>query len=211
MSASQQAARMQQSAGEPALRFDWAREISEEDFAAMVRLLNEVALTTGTNGFSEPLTREQVDSLRRKLSDAVRSGGAHQLLVRVAGTGEIVGIATLETMSQPTRRHIVEIRRAAISLSHRGRVLKRAWENILERCREMGWELVQIDVSEDGPVKLWERFGFRTFGRVGDYARVGSRKLAGCFMILRVDPTTTADDLVLRRVFSEEEQADAVV
>jgi len=51
----------------------------------------------------------------------------------------------------------------------------------------MGWELAQIDVSEDGPISIWERMGFRVFGRVQDYARVGTRELEGVYMTLDVE------------------------
>jgi hypothetical protein len=173
-------------AGPVELEFEWVRNLGEPDFAAMLALLNEVALTTGTNGFAAPLSELETARLRAKLSASLECGEAYQLLVRLAGTGQVVGIATLETMSQPTRRHIVEIRRAAIGGRYRGRFLRRAWAAIIDKCHEMGWELIQIDVSEDGPVKLWESYGFRTFGRVADYARIGARRLDGFFMIHQV-------------------------
>jgi hypothetical protein len=168
----------------PPLELDWITELSDADLAQMTRILDVVAVTTGTNGFAEPLDEEQAAALASKIRYGLRAGTLHQLMVRAGG--EVVGIVTLETCSQPTRHHIVEIRRAAVPPRERGRFFLTGWVEVLRRCQAMGWELAQIDVSEDGPIALWERMGFRTFGRVSDYARVGARKLEGFYMILDV-------------------------
>lgn len=168
----------------------WITELSDADLAAMRRVLDAVAVTTGTNGFSEPLDDEQLAALASKLRYGLAAGTVHQLMVRARG--EVVGILTLETCSQPTRRHIVEIRRTAVLPAERGRYFRRGWIEVLRRCRAMGWEIAQIDVSEDGPIALWERMGFRTFGRVADYARVGERRLEGVYMTLDVEAALRA-------------------
>lgn len=168
--------------GQAALELDWIAELSDADLAAMRRILDMVAATSGTNGFSEPLDEAQVAALASKVRYGLHAGTLHQLMVRSGG--EVIGIVTLEACSQPTRRHIVEIRRAAIPPHERGRFLRRAWIEVLHKCRAMGWEIAQIDVSEDGPIVLWERMGFRIFGKVADYARVGTRRLDGVYMTL---------------------------
>lgn len=168
--------------GQAALELDWIAELSDADLAAMRRILDMVAATSGTNGFSEPLDDAQVAALASKVRYGLHAGTLHQLMVRSGG--EVIGIVTLEACSQPTRRHIVEIRRAAIPPHERGRFLRRAWIEVLHKCRAMGWEIAQIDVSEDGPIVLWERMGFRIFGKVADYARVGTRRLDGVYMTL---------------------------
>jgi hypothetical protein len=166
------------------LEFDWITELSDADLAEMKRILDVVATTTGTNGFSEPLDEEQTATLASKIRYGLHAGTVHQLMVR--SSGEVIGIITLESCPQPARRHIVEFRRAAIPPDHRGTFFRRGWVEVLRKCQEMGWEIAQIDVSEDGPIALWERMGFRIFGRVADYARVGARRLEGVYMTLDV-------------------------
>jgi L-amino acid N-acyltransferase YncA len=181
----------------PPLEFDWITELSDADLVEMKRILDVVATTTGTNGFSEPLDEAQTAALASKIRYGLRAGTVHQLMVRAGG--EVIGIITLESTSQPARRHIVEFRRAAIPPEHRGRFLRRGWIEVLRKCRAMGWEVAQIDVSEDGPIVLWERMGFRVFGRVQDYARVGARRLEGVYMTLDVEAAIRAIEARRRR------------
>jgi len=178
--------------GEAPLVFDWITELGDADLAEMKRILDVVATTSGTNGFAEPLDDAQLAALASKVRYGLAAGTLHQLMVR-AGS-EVVGIVTLESCSQPTRRHIVEIRRAAVPPHERGRFLRRGWVEVLHKCRAMGWEIAQIDVSEDGPIVLWERMGFRIFGKVADYARVGTRRLDGVYMTLDIAAALRALD-----------------
>jgi hypothetical protein len=170
--------------GPAPLDFDWITELGDADLMEMKRILDVVATTTGTNGFSEPLDEAELTALASKIRYGLAVGTLHHLMVRSGG--KVVGIVTLEASSQPTRRHIVEIRRAAIPPDQRGRFLRRGWGEVLRKCQAMGWEIAQIDVSEDGPIVLWERMGFRIFGRVQDYARVGARRLEGVYMTLDI-------------------------
>lgn len=170
--------------GPAPLELDWITELCDADLVEMKRILDAVATTTGTNGFSEPLDEAEFTALASKIRYGLAAGTLHQLMARSGG--KVVGIVTLEACSQPTRRHIVEIRRAAISPDERGRFLRRAWSEVLRKCQAMGWEVAQIDVSEDGPIVLWERMGFRIFGRVQDYARVGARRLEGVYMTIDI-------------------------
>jgi len=169
---------------QPPLVFDWITELGDADLAEMKRILDVVATTSGTNGFSEPLDEVQLATLASKIRYGLHAGTVHQLMARAGGT--VVGIVTLESTSQPARRHIVEVRRAAVPPHERGRFFRRGWVEVLYKCRAMGWEIAQIDVSEDGPIALWERMGFRIFGKVADYARVGTRRLDGVYMTLDI-------------------------
>ena len=178
--------------GEAPLAFDWITELGDADLAEMKRILDVVATTSGTNGFAEPLDDVQLAALASKVRHGLSAGTLHQLMVRAGG--EVVGIVTLESCSQPTRQHIVEIRRAAVPPHERGRFLRRGWVEVLHKCRAMGWEIAQIDVSEDGPIVLWERMGFRIFGKVADYARVGTRRLDGVYMTLDTTAALRAID-----------------
>ena len=67
-----------------------------------------------------------------------------------------------------------------------GRFLLEGWRVILEKCEEIGCDLINIDVSEDGPYQMWEKLGFRVYAAIDDYARVGDRKLKGYFLHMYV-------------------------
>ncbi len=169
-----------------AFRFTWSEQLDDADRASMVRLLNDVAVSSGTNGFDRPLTRAQQDKLCASINFGLSAGSVEQLLVREAAGNEIVGIATLEMASQPTRCHIVEIKRVIIRREKRGLLMVRAWQEILLKCESRKWELVCIDVSEDGPHALWRKLGFVEYARVEDYARTEGRKQMGYFLSVYV-------------------------
>lgn len=178
--------------------FEWAASLSGQDRADIVDILNAVAAREGTNGIPQPLTGEEGAKLTAYLDDAIRKQHCHQLLMRHERGGGIIGIATLERSKIPARFHVVEIKRVAIAPERRAAArmfLIEGWVRILDRCRELKCDLIHIDVSEDGPYRMWERLGFETYARIPDYARVGPRKLDGYFMYLYVD---RAYDLIAR-------------
>lgn len=144
-------------------------------------LLNEVVRTSGTNGYSTPLTLEDGRKLAAGIEIAIERDEAAQLLCRDAD-GKLVGIGSLRRYKQPDRRHVLEVSSVAILPDRRGQFLTDGWRQVLRRSQEMGAALLAIDVSEDGPIRLWERLGFKTWGVMKDYARVGERKLDGYYM-----------------------------
>jgi acetyltransferase (GNAT) family protein len=172
---------------------EWPERFSGGDVEQCVALLNAVVRTSGTNGYSRELTLEDGEHLFEGLEFAVRRGEAFQLFARDEN-GCVIGIATLYRYKQPDRKHVVEISRVAIVPERRGEFLMSGWREVLCRARSVGVELIAIDVSEDGPVSLWERMGFKTWGVMKDYARVGGRRLDGYYMAICVGDALAALD-----------------
>jgi hypothetical protein len=171
------------------MRFEWASAVNEDDGLQMVSILNAVAEREGTNGFSRPLSEGEGLKLVANLNLALRQGGCHQLFAREPRNGRIVSIATLEQIKIQARSHTAELKRLASAPAWRGmagRFLLDGWEVILDRCRSHGYDILNIDVSEDGPYQLWERFGFNVYAKISDYARVGERRLDGYFLSVRL-------------------------
>jgi L-amino acid N-acyltransferase YncA len=175
---------------------EWPERFSSHDVEQCVALLNAVVRTSGTNGYSQELSREDGDRLFEGLEFAIRRGEAFQLFARDEN-GRVIGIATLYRYKQPDRRHVVEISRVAILPERRGEFLMTGWREVLRLVKSIGGDLLAIDVSEDGPVALWERLGFRTWGVMKDYARVGSRRLDGYYMTISVSDALAALDIKL--------------
>ncbi len=166
--------------------WEWPERFSRRDVEDCVALLNAVVRTTGTNGFSKELSMEDGERLFDGLAFAIVRGEAFQLFARDEH-GRGVGIASLQRYKQPDRKHIVEASRVAILPERRGEFLVRGWREMLRRAAAIGADLIAIDVSEDGPIGLWERLGFRTWGVMKDYARVGERRLDGYYMVVSVE------------------------
>jgi L-amino acid N-acyltransferase YncA len=166
--------------------WEWPERFSRRDVEDCVALLNAVVRTTGTNGFSKELSIEDGERLFDGLAFAVGRGEAFQLFARDE-RGRVIGIASLQRYKQPDRKHVVEASRVAILPERRGEFLIEGWREVLRRVAAIGADLIAIDVSEDGPIGLWERLGFRTWGVMKDYARVGERRLDGYYMVVSVD------------------------
>jgi hypothetical protein len=170
---------------------EWPERFSGRDVEQCVALLNAVVRTSGTNGYSHELTREDGERLLEGVEFAIGRGEAFQLFARDE-SGRVIGIATLYRYKQPDRKHVVEISRVAIVPERRGEFLMAAWREVLRVVKSIGGDLLAIDVSEDGPVALWERLGFRTWGVMKDYARVGNRRLDGYYMAISVSDALAA-------------------
>lgn len=165
--------------------YRWPSHLDAKDREDLRSLLNVVVATSGTNGYSSPLTPEDVDQLANSLEHKIADDMAAQLIVSDA-QGRMIAICTLERPPQPDRHHVLDVKRVAILPEARGTFLVEGLGHVLDRCEMMGAELLSIDVSEDGPWRLWERVGFKTFGIMEDYARVGERRLAGYYMIATI-------------------------
>jgi len=171
------------------MRFEWSTGLTETDKIQMLSILNAVAANEGTNGIPRPLTAEEGAKFTSTLDRAVRNGECHQLFARDEKDGHIVAFATLEQIKMnPARAHVVDLKRMATAPDRRGfgRFLLEGWRVILEKCEELGCDLINIDVSEDGPYQMWEKLGFRVYAEIADYARVDDRKLNGYFLHMYV-------------------------
>ena len=184
------------------MRFEWSTGLTESDKIQMLSILNAVAANEGTNGIPRPLTAEEGAKFTAALDRAVRNGDCHQLFARDEKDGQIVAFATLEQIKMnPARAHVVDLKRMATAPNRRGfgRFLLEGWRIILEKCEELGCDLINIDVSEDGPYEMWEKLGFRVYAEIADYARVGDRRLNGFFLHMYVHEGYAALDRFARQ------------
>jgi GNAT superfamily N-acetyltransferase len=172
------------------MRYEWAKPpFAEDEKAQILDILNAVAAHEGTNGIPRPLTPEEGDAFMHAVEGAILRGDSHQLLARDEND-RIVAFVTLEPAKlNPARKHVVEMKRMAAHPASRGvgYYLLGGWSLLLAKCRELGCDIINIDVSEDGPYRLWEKLGFRIWAKIPDYARVGSRKLDGYYLSVYVD------------------------
>jgi hypothetical protein len=172
------------------MQIEWSKFITLEDGQQLVAILNNVALAEGTNGFPRPMTEEESAKLVSGLNEGIARGETLQLFAREPSAGRIVSVATMESSKIPARSHTVELKRLASAPEWRGvagRFLLEGWEAILVKCRERNFDIINIDVSEDGPYRLWQKLGFQVYAKIADYARVGSRRLDGYFLSVYVD------------------------
>ncbi len=166
--------------------YDWPRQLSHKDMLEIVDLMNAVAVREHTLGFFEPLSQEDGLALMRDYDAQLRRGELELLAVRADdGDRRIVGMLTLERAHLPARRHVIDMRRCVIAPESRGQFLLQGWEQALYRVRDLGCEVITLEVRDDGPFELWRRIGFRDYGVLPDYARHDGAPVTGYFMYAR--------------------------
>lgn len=164
----------------------WPQSLTEPEMLQLIDLMNTVAVRETSMGYSEPIGREFGLAIMRGIDEELKAGKSHLLLV-TATDGRLVGMLTLAMNSLPNRAHILEMKRCVIHPEERGRFLLKAWDDAVQKCQELGVEMIVIDVRENTKgYQLWKRLGFREYGRLHDYARVGDRKITGIFMHMYV-------------------------
>ncbi|AVH97413.1 MULTISPECIES: GNAT family N-acetyltransferase [Streptomyces] len=169
------------------MRYEWPRELSEKDMREMIELMDAVAVKEQTLGFYEPVGQEKGLPLMRAFDADLRKGAIDVLAVRDEEDDRIVGMVTLARAPLPARRHIVDMRRCVIAPDRRGQFLLEGWSEALHKARSMGCEVITLEVRSDGPVGLWERLGFREYGRLPDYARLDGREaVTGHYLYARI-------------------------
>ncbi|MEU8619355.1 GNAT family N-acetyltransferase [Streptomyces sp. NPDC048623] len=169
------------------MRYEWPRELSEKDMREMIELMDAVAVKEQTLGFYEPLGQEKGLPFMQAFDAELRKGALDVLTVRDDADDRIVGMVTLARAPLPARRHIVDMRRCVIAPDSRGQFLLEGWSEALHHARDMGCEVITLEVRDDGPLVLWERLGFRPYGVLPDYARVDGREpVTGHYLYARI-------------------------
>ena len=164
------------------VRLEWVRQIDAEQAKQLLRLMNRTLEEETTIGYPGPIDDETGHALMRQLDADVRSGHRHVLVAYK--DGNIVGQLILTPNSSPNHRHIVELTRGTIHPSFRGGGLAlRAFREIAKKCDELKREVICLDVRVGTHAAvLWQHFGFKQYGFLTDYSRVGSKTYQGLYL-----------------------------
>lgn len=161
----------------------WLSGIDSQKGLQILRLMNRTLEEETTIGFPGPIDDETGSVLMRQLDADIRAGRRHVLVAEKEGT--IVGQVILTPNSTPNHHHMVELTRGTIDRSFRGAGLAlRAFQEVASKCEELGREVICLDVRAGTMAAMWwQYFGFRPYGILEDYSRVGDKKYAGLFLM----------------------------
>jgi hypothetical protein len=164
------------------VRLEWLRGIDSDLAAQILRLMNRTLEEETTIGFPGPIDEETGYALLRQLNADLEKGSRYVLIAEK--DGEVVGQLIMTPNSSPNHRHIVELTRGIIDPSFRGGGLAlRAFEEVARKCEELGREVICLDVRAGTMAAIWwQHFGFKTFGLLPDYSRVGNKKYQGLYL-----------------------------
>jgi ribosomal protein S18 acetylase RimI-like enzyme len=98
-------------------------------------------------------------------------------------------LVILSRSSMPNCRHIADLSKGVVHPSYRGSgLVARAFSEVVRLCQAQGIELLTLDVREGTRAhRLWQSFGFQTYGVLDDYARVDGVKHRGHYMAQTVE------------------------
>jgi hypothetical protein len=170
------------------IRLEWLSGVDSETATQLLRLMNRTLEEETTIGFPGPIDDETGYALMRQMDDDVKSSHRHVLVA--SKDSVIVGQLILTPNSSPNHRHIVELTRGTIHPSFRGGGLALlAFQEVARKCEELGREVICLDVRAGTMAAVWwQHFGFKPYGLLSDYSRVGGKKYQGLYLF-----QTTAD------------------
>ncbi|NTX28902.1 GNAT family N-acetyltransferase [Burkholderia pyrrocinia] len=167
--------------------YRWANTVDDALGAQVIELMRRTSEGAPIIGFAETITDAEairyLDELRSNLAaEKVR------LLTIFASTAQLIGLCTLRRNLNPNNRHITDLAKGMIHDAYRGGgVLPAAFVEIALQCDLDNVELVTLDVRDGTPAhRVWEHYGFQTWGTLPDYARANGKVHAGHFMMQRV-------------------------
>jgi predicted GNAT family N-acyltransferase len=163
-------------------KLEWLRDIDMKMARQILQLMNCTLQEETTIGFPGPIEEKTGLVLMQQLGADVASGRRHVL---VAEKDEcIVGQLILTPNSSPNHQHIVELTRGTIHPSFRGGGLAlRAFHEVARKCDELGREVICLDVRAGTLAAMWwQHFGFKPYGLLNDYSRVGDKRYEGLYL-----------------------------
>lgn len=183
---------------------DSASESGLRDIGQVVDLVVQVSQFDPYVGLPPESSAADVEALRTRLQSVLASGRAHVLVVRDE-QGEAIGCVVLARSATQNQRHIAELTTGVIHPAHRGRgVVTRAFTEIGELCRQLGVELLRLDVRAGIPAELvWRWYGFQEYGRLADYGRIDGTRYSGVFLAQPVEELITRISQPLSTVSQE--------
>jgi hypothetical protein len=164
------------------IRLQWLRTVDVATGKQLLSLMNRTLEEETTIGFPGPIDEETGRKLMCQLNADVESGHRHVLVAYKDGI--IVGQLILTPNSSPNHRHIVELTRGTIDPSFRGAgLVLLAFQEVARKCELLGRETICLDVRAGTNAAIWwQHFGFKQYGLLQDYSRVGDKRYQGLYL-----------------------------
>jgi ribosomal protein S18 acetylase RimI-like enzyme len=169
---------------------------NREDVDRLHVLVTEMVEEGAALGWVEVPTRDELGELVADLIAASDNDDA--CLVFVEDDDEILGFAYWTRREMETEQPHADIGRVGVSSRARGGGIGRTILQVLvDEARAAGIEVLTLDVrgNNHAAMALYERFGFREYGRIPDFVAIGDERWDNVFYSLDLR-NATEDDLV---------------
>jgi ribosomal protein S18 acetylase RimI-like enzyme len=151
-------------------------------------LLRDLVAAGAALGWVAPPTRAEVAELLAELTEEATRGDA-SLIAAVAG-GQLLGLGHWRRYARPTHRVNADVQKVAVDRRAQGRGVGAALVTALvASARAADVEVLTLDVRADNDraLRLYDRLGFREYGRLPGFVAMGSRRYdkVFCYLDLR--------------------------
>ncbi|PAV25590.1 hypothetical protein CF392_10185 [Tamilnaduibacter salinus] len=145
------------------------------------RLLGRTAGDDAILGIDDQSDGRAQNALLDQLKQTLASGG--HLLIG-SDHGRLNVACVLKPQRLPTTSHLAELQKGVIAPEYRGQgLLPVALRQITDKARALDITRFVLDVRAGSPAhRLWQYWGFQTFGVLEDYAHHQGQVFAGHFM-----------------------------
>ncbi|MEU4235139.1 GNAT family N-acetyltransferase [Nonomuraea sp. NPDC026600] len=171
----------------PKIELFWPVSADEALRAEIHRVLRAVVESGGAVGYLEPPGRDEADAWLAGVLDAVRRDDAALALALV--DGQVEGMGLWMRGSAPIFTRSAEIGKIMAHPSARGLGLGRLIVSaLIEHARQAGIETLTLGARGNnlGAIELYERLGFREWGRLPNVIEVGDLRFDDVRMYLEL-------------------------
>jgi ribosomal protein S18 acetylase RimI-like enzyme len=161
----------------PKIELLWPTGADARTRTEIHRILHDVAEQGGAIGYLSPPARAETDAWLDGVLAAVRAGDAAFTVALVDGTAQATGLWRRRTVK--VFAHSAEVEKVMAHPSARGLGLGRMIvAALVEDARAAGLETLALGVrgNNEGAIALYERLGFREWGRQPNVIEVGDER-----------------------------------
>ncbi|SCL33794.1 L-amino acid N-acyltransferase YncA [Micromonospora pallida] len=155
----------------------WPADADRRLQADVHRVLHAVVERGGAIGYLAPPTRAETDAWLDEILTLVRAGDAS--LVLAVAEGRVVATGLWRRGPKPVFGHSAEVQKVMAHPAARGLGLGRTvTEALVDDARKAGIETLTLGVrgNNHGAIELYERLGFREWGRLPNFIAVGDER-----------------------------------
>ncbi|SOZ97855.1 putative acetyl-transferase [Cupriavidus taiwanensis] len=164
------------------VHLEWISALADAEAHRIVELVEGTTLEGAMLGYAERMSSGEAEAFIAELRYRIAKGDS-LALVGVAGS-KLVFFCMMTRSPMPNCRHRAELSKGVVHPEYRGQnIIPNAFRKIVLKAESLGIEQLIIDVREGSRAHLlWQRFGFKSYGVLDDYARVGGEAYRGHFL-----------------------------
>ncbi|CAQ69734.1 GNAT family N-acetyltransferase [Cupriavidus taiwanensis] len=161
----------------------WLSALADVEAHRIVDLVEGTTLEGATLGYAERMSIDEAEAFIAELSYRIAKGQT-LALVGIDGSN-LVFFCMMTRNPMPNCRHRAELSKGVVHPDYRGQnIIPHAFREIVLKAESLGIDQLVLDVRAGSRAHLlWQRFGFKSYGVLDDYARVGDEVYRGHFLV----------------------------